>query len=183
MHLAWARAAESFSLTPLCLRRDSLRLTGNASADIAEGESVIKYKSPLNVLKDTYDYSCCLARSYEYNHLMTDSPGARVAVEQARGLVGLGAGVGRIAASDVEAPALVLNLVWSGGAVVRDATAPVLRLFFKLGNSYLVTFFNIEICTCGFIEPPHLPFSYTVCPASFVCPTGASADQRPLLTE
>jgi hypothetical protein len=40
------------------------------------GESVIKYRSPLNVLKDTYDYSCCLARSYEYNHLMTDSPGA-----------------------------------------------------------------------------------------------------------
>jgi hypothetical protein len=25
---------------------------------IAGGESVIKYKSPLNVLKDTYDYRC-----------------------------------------------------------------------------------------------------------------------------
>ena len=43
----------------------------------AQGESVIKYKSPLNVLKDTYDYSCCLARAGEYHHLMTDSPGAR----------------------------------------------------------------------------------------------------------
>jgi hypothetical protein len=47
---------------------------------LARGESVIKYKSPLNVLKDTYDYSCCLARSYEYNHLRTDSPGASVVV-------------------------------------------------------------------------------------------------------
>jgi hypothetical protein len=46
-------------------------------ATLARGESVIKYKSPLNVLKDAYDYSCCLARSYEYNHLMTDPPGAR----------------------------------------------------------------------------------------------------------
>ena len=27
-------------------------------AALAMGESVIKYKSPLNVLKDTYDYSC-----------------------------------------------------------------------------------------------------------------------------
>ena len=26
--------------------------------DLAEGESVIKYKFPLNVLKDTYDHSC-----------------------------------------------------------------------------------------------------------------------------
>jgi hypothetical protein len=25
---------------------------------LAEGESAITYKSPLNVLKDTYDYSC-----------------------------------------------------------------------------------------------------------------------------
>jgi hypothetical protein len=46
---------------------------------LARGESVMKHKSPLNVLKDTYDYSCCLARSYEYNHLMTDSPGASTA--------------------------------------------------------------------------------------------------------
>ena len=45
-------------------------------AGVAEGESVIKYKSPLNVPKDTYDYSCCLVRSYEYHHLMTDSPRA-----------------------------------------------------------------------------------------------------------
>ena len=29
------------------------------------------------MLKDTYDYSFCLARSVEYNHLMTDSPWAR----------------------------------------------------------------------------------------------------------
>ena len=27
-------------------------------AGVAPGESVIEYKSPLNVLKDTYDYSC-----------------------------------------------------------------------------------------------------------------------------
>jgi hypothetical protein len=47
-----------------------------AEVAVAAGESVIKYKSPLNVLKDTYDHSCCLARSYEYNHLMTDSPWA-----------------------------------------------------------------------------------------------------------
>jgi hypothetical protein len=44
-------------------------------AGLAEGESVIKYKSSLNVLKDTYDHSCCLARSDEYNHLLADSPG------------------------------------------------------------------------------------------------------------
>jgi hypothetical protein len=31
-------------------------------ARVAPGESVIKYKSILNVLKDTYDHSCCLAR-------------------------------------------------------------------------------------------------------------------------
>ena len=48
---------------------------GPLAAKLAQGGSVIKYKSPLNVLKDTnYDYSCCLARSYEYNHLMADPP-------------------------------------------------------------------------------------------------------------
>jgi hypothetical protein len=31
-------------------------------AGLAQGESAIKYKSPLNVLKDTYERSCCLAR-------------------------------------------------------------------------------------------------------------------------
>jgi hypothetical protein len=30
----------------------------NLTATLAEGESFIKYKSPLNVLKDTYDHSC-----------------------------------------------------------------------------------------------------------------------------
>ena len=44
---------------------------------IAQGESVIKCPPPLNVLKDAYDHSCCLALSDEYCHLMTDSPGAR----------------------------------------------------------------------------------------------------------
>jgi hypothetical protein len=44
--------------------------------DLAQGESVIKCPYPLNVLKDAYDQSCCLARSYEYDHLMTGSPGA-----------------------------------------------------------------------------------------------------------
>ena len=41
---------------------------------VAQGESVIKYKSALNVRKDTYDYSCYRARLDEYWHLMTDSP-------------------------------------------------------------------------------------------------------------
>jgi hypothetical protein len=43
-------------------------------ARFAVGGSVIKYRSPLNVLKGTYDYSCCLARSCIYNLLMTDPP-------------------------------------------------------------------------------------------------------------
>ena len=30
----------------------------NATVWLAQGESANKYKSPLNVLKDTYDYSC-----------------------------------------------------------------------------------------------------------------------------
>ena len=29
------------------------------TARLAEGGSVIKYRSPLDVLKDTYDHSCC----------------------------------------------------------------------------------------------------------------------------
>ena len=33
-----------------------------AGVGLAEGESVIKYKSTLNVLTDTHDHSCCLAR-------------------------------------------------------------------------------------------------------------------------
>jgi hypothetical protein len=43
----------------------------------APGEYAIKCPSPLNVLKDTYDHSWYCARSDEYQHLMTDSPGAR----------------------------------------------------------------------------------------------------------
>jgi hypothetical protein len=31
---------------------------GQPRQRLAEGEPVIKYKSPLNVLKDTYDHSC-----------------------------------------------------------------------------------------------------------------------------
>ena len=27
-----------------------------------------------DVLKDTYDHSCCLARPDEYNHVLTDTP-------------------------------------------------------------------------------------------------------------
>jgi hypothetical protein len=34
------------------------RLWAAAAAGLARGESVIKYKSPLNVLKDTYDHNC-----------------------------------------------------------------------------------------------------------------------------
>jgi hypothetical protein len=54
---------------------------------LAEGASVIKYKSLLNVLKDTHDHSWCLARSYKCNHLMADSPRARL-VEDGVELVG-----------------------------------------------------------------------------------------------
>ena len=35
---------------------------------LAAGGSVIKFPSPLNVLKDTYDHSCHWARSTEYQH-------------------------------------------------------------------------------------------------------------------
>ena len=49
---------------------------GGAAPSLATGDTVIKGPSPLNVLKDAYNHSCCRARSYEYNHLMTDSPGA-----------------------------------------------------------------------------------------------------------
>jgi hypothetical protein len=52
---------------------------GSSPTYVARGESVIKCPSPLNVLKDADDRSCCLARSYEYNHLKTDSPWARLA--------------------------------------------------------------------------------------------------------
>ena len=41
---------------------------------VARGEPAITYKSPPNVLKDTHDYSCCVARPYEYSHPMTDPP-------------------------------------------------------------------------------------------------------------
>jgi hypothetical protein len=43
---------------------------------VAEGESAIKCPPPLNVLEDTYDRSCCWARSDGYQHLMAVSPGA-----------------------------------------------------------------------------------------------------------
>ena len=33
--------------------------TSNGTVVVAAGESAIKYKSPLNVLKGTYDHSCC----------------------------------------------------------------------------------------------------------------------------
>jgi hypothetical protein len=59
------------------------------------GESVIKYSSPLNVLKDTYDHICYWARSDEYQHSITDSPTARLEVlgrlgPSVRALVGRG---------------------------------------------------------------------------------------------
>ena len=47
---------------------------------VAQGESVIKCPYPLNVLKDAYDHSCCLARSYEYQHVMADPPAAARAI-------------------------------------------------------------------------------------------------------
>jgi hypothetical protein len=34
----------------------------------------------LNALKDTYDYSCFLARLDEYRHSMTYAPGARYVI-------------------------------------------------------------------------------------------------------
>jgi hypothetical protein len=49
------------------------------------GGSVIKCPSSLNVLKDAYNHSCYRARSYEYNHVVTDSPRANPApVRRAR---------------------------------------------------------------------------------------------------
>jgi hypothetical protein len=40
---------------------------------VAGGESVIKFPSPLNVLKDTYDYSCYCARLDEWPRAMRRS--------------------------------------------------------------------------------------------------------------
>jgi hypothetical protein len=52
--------------------------TPDLRAPLAEGGPAIKYKSPLNVLEDTYDRSCYRARSYEYcTFKMTNSPRAR----------------------------------------------------------------------------------------------------------
>jgi hypothetical protein len=36
----------------------ALRARGVGHRALARGESVIRYKSPLNVLKDTYDHGC-----------------------------------------------------------------------------------------------------------------------------
>ena len=47
------------------------------AAAVAQGESIIKFSSSLNVVKDTYDHSCDGAHSDEYQHVMTDSPVAR----------------------------------------------------------------------------------------------------------
>ena len=54
-----------------------VRLRLRMQAAIARGESAIKCPSPLNALKVTHDHSCYRAREDEYQHLMTDSPGAR----------------------------------------------------------------------------------------------------------
>ena len=43
---------------------------------VAQGGSVIKWPSPLNVRKYAYNRSCYRARSGEYQHLMTGSPRA-----------------------------------------------------------------------------------------------------------
>ena len=47
---------------------------------LAEGEPVIKCPSPLKALKYAYDHSCYCACSDEYQHLMTDSPRANIAL-------------------------------------------------------------------------------------------------------
>ena len=49
---------------------------------VAEVESAIKCPPPLNVLEDTYNQSCCWARSDGYQHLMAVSPGARPAATE-----------------------------------------------------------------------------------------------------
>jgi hypothetical protein len=68
---ASSSAVLTVALPPTCTVYLARTYTGSR---LAAGESVVKYNFPLNVLKGTYDHSCCLARSYEYNHLRTDSP-------------------------------------------------------------------------------------------------------------
>ena len=60
------------------LHPSRLRPSARPLARVAEGEYAIHIDDfNLNVLKDTCDYSCFLARLDEYRHLMTYSPGAR----------------------------------------------------------------------------------------------------------
>jgi hypothetical protein len=54
---------------------------GVYQAEIAQGESVIKSPSPLNVLKDTYDHSCYCARS-----ALNDRPARGLGGEHGRGV-------------------------------------------------------------------------------------------------
>ena len=61
-------------------------LSAELVAALATGGTVIKFPSPLNVLKDTYDHICYWARSDEYQHLMTDSPAARLSRHRRRSL-------------------------------------------------------------------------------------------------
>jgi hypothetical protein len=49
------RAVVSLAVVPNCTFAKDKCAAGQI---LARGEAVIKYKSPLNVLKGTYDYSC-----------------------------------------------------------------------------------------------------------------------------
>jgi hypothetical protein len=63
--------------------RAGLRVAGARGLAVAVGESVIKYPSPLNVPKYTYDRSCCWARSDEHQRVMADPPAAIAAWQPA----------------------------------------------------------------------------------------------------
>jgi hypothetical protein len=55
-----------------------VRSSSSSRSNLAADESVIKCPSPLNVLNDTYNYSCYIAhvQMNNYQHLITDSPAA-----------------------------------------------------------------------------------------------------------
>ena len=65
----------SHPLTLGC-RTEAQSSYAQSSHAFRDGAHLVSCPSSLNVLKDTYDYSCYLAHSDEYRHLMTDSPTA-----------------------------------------------------------------------------------------------------------
>jgi hypothetical protein len=110
---AWITIVWHFSSEPD--RGASLPLSADTYLNALNNSYMIV--SPLNVLKGTYDHRCYRARSDEYQHVMADPPAASRA-EEARHVVGRhaepragGLGFGRIVASEIEAPNMLVNLV------------------------------------------------------------------------